>query len=177
MNEVDDAELVRRCTCGDSKAFELLLSRYEKTVFNASLRMLRNWDDAKDVTQTVFLKVFEHLEAYDPRFRFYSWIYRITLNESANLLNRRRHIEGVEDEAVASGPEDDLGVEQFRRELQDALMTLKPDYRAVIVLNHFLELSYRQMSEVLEVPEKTVKSRLFTARHLLRERLTARGML
>ena len=80
MNEDGDRLLVQRCREGDRRAFEALVGQYEKPVFNAALRMLRNPEDARDVTQTVFLKAFEHLADYDPKYRFYSWIYRIALN-------------------------------------------------------------------------------------------------
>jgi RNA polymerase sigma-70 factor (ECF subfamily) len=106
MHEDGDVRLVERCRAGDKRAFESLLVRYQKPVFNAALRMLRNRDDARDVAQTVFLKAYEHLADYDPSFKFYSWIYRVAINESINVLQRRRHepIAGDElDESV--GPE------------------------------------------------------------------------
>lgn len=82
MNKPDDMQLLERCMKGDQQAFEDLLSQYEKPVFNAALRMLDSRDDASDVTQIVFLKIFENFGSYDPSRRFFSWIYRITLNEA-----------------------------------------------------------------------------------------------
>jgi RNA polymerase sigma-70 factor (ECF subfamily) len=89
VDEEDDGALVQRCRDGDRRAFDRLVIRYQKPVFNAALRMLKNPEDARDVAQTVFLKVFEHLGQYDPNLRFYSWIYRIALNESINGHVRR----------------------------------------------------------------------------------------
>ena len=86
MNEPDDIALMERCRNGDRQAFETLVVRYQKPVYNAAYRMLHNTEDARDVTQTVFLKVFENLDKYDPSHRFFSWIYRIALNESINWL-------------------------------------------------------------------------------------------
>lgn len=177
MGEDSDGILVRRCCDGDRRAFSTLVVRYEKPVYNAALRMLRNPEDARDVTQTVFLKAFEHLGDYDPKYRFYSWIYRIALNESINALHRRTRLEPVSGDEVdgAPGPEDVLDREQVGRGIEGALMALKPEYRSVIVLKHLLECSYGEMSEMLGLPEKTVKSRLFTARQLLRDALLANG--
>ena len=90
MNEESDGALVRRTCSGEPRAFDALVRRHEKTVFNAALRMLHDREEARDVTQTVFLKVYEHLGEYDPTHKFYSWIYRIALNESIKSLQRRK---------------------------------------------------------------------------------------
>ena len=178
MVEVGDADLVRRCCNGDRSAFEILLRRYERPVYNAALRMLRNPEDAKDVAQTVFLKVYEHLSEYDPKYKFYSWIYRIAVNESLHGLSRRHHLEAIDEEEPDErpGPDVEAGDAQTSRQVQDALMHLKPEYRSVIVLKHLLGCSYDDMSEILQLPEKTVKSRLFTARQLLKDVLLDQGI-
>ena len=80
MKEDADWTVVERCRGGDRRACEQLVLRYQKPVYNAALRLLRNPEDARDVAQTAFLKAFEHLADYDPRFKFYSWIYRIAIN-------------------------------------------------------------------------------------------------
>ena len=178
MNEPDDTKLMERCSKGDRQAFELLLVRYEKPVFNAAYRMLNSPDDARDVTQTVFLKVFEHLDQYDPKYRFFSWIYRITLNESINWLKKSGRMEALDKDPADSdgGPEREASNAQLSEGMQAALMTIGPDYRAVIILKHLLGCSYHEISEVLEISEKKVKSRLYTARQLLQENLTERGL-
>jgi len=178
MSEDDDTELVRRCAAGDRRAFEGLVLKYQRPVYNAALRMLRNPEDARDVTQTVFLKVFAHLAEYDPTRRFYSWIYRIALNESLNQLGGRRRTVPVPENEAGDGPLPDevLETTQSGRCVQDALMMLTDEHRAVIVLRHFLDLSYEDMAGILQVPERTVKSRLFSARQRLGEVLNARGV-
>ena len=179
MVEVGDAELVRRCCDGDRAAFDILLRRYERPVYNAALRMLRNPEDARDIAQTVFLKVYEHLSEYDPKYRFYSWIYRIAVNESLHGLSRRHRVEPIDEEEPDEhpGPDDEVGNQQTSSRVQGALMRLKPEHRTVVVLKHLLGCSYEDMSEILQLPEKTVKSRLFTARQLLKEVLLDQGML
>jgi RNA polymerase sigma-70 factor (ECF subfamily) len=173
VNEEDDSTLVRRCQEGDRHAFEQLVLRYQKPVFNVALRMLHDRQDAMDVAQTTFLKVFEHLPDYDPAFRFYSWMYRIAINESLNALGARKPLAGVGGNEADDGPGPDRQAEgeQIRRAIEDAVMQLKPELRSVITLRHFMHLSYEDMADILQLPEKTVKSRLYSARQLLREHL------
>ena len=174
-----DADLVRESLGGDGRAFGELLARYERPVFNAAYRMLGNRDDAADVSQTTFLRAWENLASYDPERRFYSWIYRIALNESLRALERRRPVD--------VGPPPDRSDEptaalrlvgaETAKTIQKVLDAMTPEYRAVIVLRHFLDANYQEMAEALGIPEKTVKSRLFTARQRLRVLLEAEGIL
>ncbi len=178
MNKPDDKELMERCVKGDRQAFETLLVRYEKPVYNAAYRMLHNADDARDVTQTVFLKVYENLDQYDPAHRFFSWVYRIALNESINWLKKSNRQEALDYDTAdqGDGPEAMASDEQLGEGMEAALMRISSDYRAVIILKHVLGCSYVEISEVLDIPEKKVKSRLYTARQLLQERLTQQGL-
>jgi RNA polymerase sigma-70 factor, ECF subfamily len=175
--EDDDATLVRRCLAGDRAAFEPLVVRYQKPVYNAAFRLLRDAEDARDVAQTTFLKAFEHLADFDPSYKFYSWIYRIAVNESLNALGRRKPSAATygEEPDQSPGPDRQVDGEQTHRAIESALARIKPELRTVIVLRHFLHLSYQDMGEVLALPEKTVKSRLYTARQLLRDDLLAHG--
>ena len=153
-----------------------LVDRYQRPLFNLALRMLDNAQDAEDVTQTVFLKAFRKLRTYDPRYRFFSWIYRMTVNESLNVLKRRRRVVPLEQalDVPAPGAGADHAAEAEDR-VGQALMRLKPDDRAVVVLRHFVAFSYEEMADVLEISVKTVKSRLFTARERLKLALGDRG--
>ncbi|MDX1507420.1 MAG: RNA polymerase sigma factor [Woeseiaceae bacterium] len=177
MNEPDDTTLMERSIKGDRQAFEQLLVRYEKPVYNAAYRMLHSRDDARDVTQTVFLKVYENLDHYDPKYRFFSWIYRITLNESINVLKKSSRLESLntEAESPAKGPEQQATSDELSEGVQTALMAIKSDYRSIVILKHFLGCSYQEIADILEIPEKTVKSRLYTARQLLKEQLDKSG--
>ena len=179
MTEHDDATLVRRCLEGDRDAFAQLVVRYERPVFNAALRLLHEPADAMDVAQTTFLKAYEHLTTYDPSFKFYSWIYRIAVNVSLDTLNSRKPFEDLDRERAdeAPGPDRQVQGQQARQALEEALMRLTPELRAVIVLRHFMHLSYEDMGDILLLPAKTVKSRLYSARQALRDRLAACGAI
>ena len=178
MSSENDRELIDNCMNGDRQAIEGLLFKYEKPVYNAAYRMLNSSEDARDVTQTVFLKVIENLDSYDPRYKFFSWIYRIALNESINCLKKQNRLDALEREPVSDtiGPEEQTGSEQMSQGMQTALMTIKAEYRTVIVLKHFVDCSYEEIGQILNMPEKKVKSRLYTGRQLLKEALTKSGM-
>jgi RNA polymerase sigma-70 factor (ECF subfamily) len=179
MVDNEDLKLVCESRQGSRGSFERLLLRYEKPIFNAAYRILRNYEDAKDVTQIVFLKAFQNLEHFDAKHRFFSWIYRIALNESINLSKSRRRFDVAEDNRgeVRNTPENLLSRKELGGVVEAALMSLEFEYRVVIVLRHFNDCSYEEMGEILELPEKTVKSRLFTARTLLREILSGKRIL
>lgn len=164
-----DRDLVRRYLEGQRDAANGLVGRYQKRLFNVALRMTGNAQDAEDATQTVFLNAFLKLRTYDSRYRFFSWIYRMAVNESLNVLKRRKRTVALEDEPAIPAPGAAAdGTTEWQDRVGKALMHLKPDDRAVVVLKHFVFFSYEEIADVLEIPVRTVKSRLFTARERLR---------
>jgi len=171
-------ELVDRCRNGDRQAAEMLIRAYQKPVYNAAYRILGNSDDAADATQSAFLKALEHLDSYDPKYRFFSWIYRIVINESINQLKRNRKQQPLDEDATStdSSPESETEAGHLEHGIQDGLMALTDEYRTVMIMRHFSDLSYRQISEILQIPEKTVKSRLYSARQLMKSHLLGQGI-
>jgi len=168
-----DHALVEGCRNGDRAAFAALVVRYQQPIYNAAYRVLGNAEDAADIAQAVFLKVAERLEDYDPRFKFFSWLYRIAINESLNLLRRNGREEPLDEEmdipgADSANPEWQLGEAQVSRRVQGALMRMRAEDRVMIALRHFSECSYREIAAILELDERTVKSRLYEARSRLR---------
>jgi RNA polymerase sigma-70 factor (ECF subfamily) len=142
--------------------------------------MLRSPEDARDIAQSVFLKAYQNLSSYDPQYKFYSWIYRMAINESLNVLRVRGRNEGPVDERLPSdraGPSELLSTDQTRDVVLDAVGRLKPEHRAVIVLRYFVDRNYEDMGQILGIDAKTVKSRLYTARQLLKEQLAAHEAL
>jgi RNA polymerase sigma-70 factor, ECF subfamily len=171
--EEDDRALVERFRRGDREAFAELVGRYQGPVYNAAFWVLRRTDDASDICQTAFLKAAERIDDYDPKYKFFSWLYRIALNESLNLRRDRGREEALDGAAElqasdADGPEEQMQARQRSRRLREALMKLSANDRIVVSLRHFSELSYAEIADVLDIDEKTVKSRLFEARQRLR---------
>lgn len=174
-NDVDQA-LVERYRKGDREAFTELVIRYQRPIYNAAFWILRSADDASDITQSVFLKVAERLDEFDSQYRFFSWIYRIAVNESLNLLRRNGHEEWLDDEidlpgADSANPESQASDAERSQCIQRSMMSLSTNDRTVLVLRHFSECTYAEIAQILELDERTVKSRLFEARHRLRELL------
>ena len=168
----DEAALVRRCLEGDANAFEPIVKAYQAPLFNVAFRMLGTADDARDATQTAFIRAYEHLDSYDPRHKFFTWIYRIVMNECLNVLRARRPNEPVPDDLAGERDRiDPIDAKRRRKAIQAAILTLPVDYWEVIVLRHFAELSYEEIAATVGIPVKTVKSRLFSARQRLGEQL------
>jgi RNA polymerase sigma-70 factor (ECF subfamily) len=171
-----DETLIERCREGDGSAFAVLVHRYHRPIYNAAFRILGNAEDAADITQVVFMRVTERLDDFDSRYKFFSWIYRIALNESLNLARKRGREEPLDDDAQVPGgrdaePDWNMDRSELSERIQRALLGMAVDDRAVLTLRHFSDCSYREMSTILGIAEKTVKSRLFAARRRLRELL------
>ena len=168
-----DLALVERCRSGDWSAFTELVIRYQRPIYNAAFWVLRKPEDANDITQIVFLKIAERLDEYDPRFKFFSWIYRIAVNESLNLLRRSGREEALDEEvdlpaSESADPERRASAAEVAQRIRGALMKLPPNDRVVLTLRHFSECSYEEIGQILDLDPKTVKSRLFEARQRLR---------
>jgi RNA polymerase sigma-70 factor (ECF subfamily) len=170
----DEEELIARCLAGDSAAFEPLVARYHPPLFRVAVRLLHDREDARDVTQTAFLKAYKALATCDPRRRFFSWIYRILINECLNNRRAKRPTQVLDESTPAeSSGSDPLEAGEARRRVRKALLELPAEQRDVIVLRHFAEMRYEQIAAAVGIPEKTVKSRLFSARQRLCELLAA----
>lgn len=173
MNVKVDSDLVKDCISGNKQAFEVLIERYRKQVFNVALRIINNYDDAGEITQTTFIKAFENLHTFDRKRKFFSWIYRIATNEAINYLKSRKRVESLDENLVSSdhNPEQHIAESEQDESIQQAIMQLSPEHRVVVVLCHFHNLSYKEIGTILDIPIRTVKSRLFSARRNLKELL------
>jgi RNA polymerase sigma-70 factor (ECF subfamily) len=178
MVVADEGALVQRSCDGDREAFGELVRAYQRVLFNVALRMCNDREDARDVTQAAFLKAWRKLHTFDRRNKFFSWIYRILLNETLNLLRSRRAQEPLDERIVSRerSPADQAEANEIGAIVQSSLMELSTEYRQVIILRHFQQMSHCEIGEVLGLPEKTVKSRLYTARQLLGGVLRRRGV-
>ena len=173
MDKDPDETLAERCRRGERSALEAIVRRYQRPLYNAAFRVLGNADDASETTQTVFLRVWERIHEYDPQYRFFSWIYRIAVNESLSMLRRKGHEEPLDDEVDVAGPDGDdperrAGDAELSARIRSVVMSMATNDRTVLMLRHFSDLSYQEIGQVLDLDEKTVKSRLFEARHRLR---------
>jgi RNA polymerase sigma-70 factor (ECF subfamily) len=167
----DDYNLVKGCLNGDRNSFEEIVEKYYKTIFRLAFRITRDHDNAEEITQAAFVKAYENLNSYDRKYKFFSWLYRITVNEAINFTKRESKSEEISERiSTDEGDPDKIYEEmELKKKIHNAIMQLDLLYRLPIVLKHLFDYSYKELSYVLDVPEKTVKSRLFTGRQLLKE--------
>jgi len=166
-----ESRLIASCLAGDPSAFEPLVERYYGPLLGVATRLLADREEARDATQNAFLKAYQNLASCDQDRRFFSWIYRILINDCLNTLRARRPAQPLTDRAAPDPAGDPVEAAETRRRVRDALLRLPGEQRDVIVLRHFGELSYDEMAVALRIPAKTVKSRLFSARQRLCELL------
>jgi RNA polymerase sigma-70 factor (ECF subfamily) len=176
MAEQDDAAFVQQTLAGNLKAYAQIVDRYQDLIYNLALKMVHDADDAEDVAQVVFVKAFERLGTYDPKYRFFSWLYRIAMNESLNFLRQRKPFQRFDEVRGAEEPKEEPEDLDGGSEVERALRELSEDQRAVVVLKHLEGFSYAEIGQILNISEKKVKSRLFSARQILREVLVKKGM-
>ncbi len=170
MNTSDDAELISRYRSGDSKAFDEIVNRHERRVFAIALRICRHHEDARDVTQEVFVTALRALVNFRGDAQLSTWFHRVATNASLDQVRRRQRREGASLDEVgettdpAPGPES-VAIESVRaREVHLALGRVGVEHRAVLVLHDLQGLDYAEVAAALEVPVGTVKSRLHRAR-------------
>ncbi|EPX61246.1 RNA polymerase sigma factor RpoE [Cystobacter fuscus DSM 2262] len=179
----DDLTLVKRVRDGDQRAFKLLVERYQRKVYAVALGMLKDKDEAMDVSQEAFVKVYKYLDHFKGDSSFYTWLYRITVNICIDVMRRKGSSGGQMeefDESIAT----DLGEARIgalgsrlgtnpqksalRRELaekiQEALASVPEKHRAILLLREVEGMSYEDLSRTLDIPKGTVMSRLFHAR-------------
>jgi len=181
----DDPELVRRCLAGDEGAYRELVGRYERQVYSLAFRMVRVREDAEDLTQETFVRMFRALDRYDPTRAFPAWIFTIAARLSIDHVRRRRlktvsltRVEpGSEEERTIEVEDTSLGPEELavrseeERAAGDLIGSLPEHYRVVVMLRHQQGLSYEEIAEALRLPLGTVKARIHRARALLKQRL------
>ena len=176
--EHDDAQLVTASKNGDQDAFSLLVQRYQRRVFNLVFRMLQDYEEASEVTQEAFLAAWQGLPAFRGEARFSTWLYRISYNCALKQLETRKRDKALhtalqaEQTIEGDDPKNALLEMLDNQEMvQEQLSQLPPKYRIVLILRHLQDMTYEEMAEVLTMPVGTIKTHLFRARNLLKERL------
>ena len=173
---VEDADLIPKAQRGDVEAFNLLISRWEKRVFNYLLRILQNREDALDLSQDVFLKAYQNLRKLEDSDRFAAWLFRIAHNEAYSLFRKRKPEGDPDGEERCGQPVKVGGSGVFPIELSiavsSALGRLTSDQRETVVLKVYQGFKFEEISEILSCPVSTVKSRLYTALDLLKADLS-----
>lgn len=183
-----EAEVIERARRGDQRAFRTLVEKYQRRVFALALGILKNPDEARDVSQEAFLKAHRHLSTFQGSASFYTWIYRITVNLCIDLRRKagRDHAEfderlaprdvggpaaSVSPQRLSFDPQRALHNAELRKRMMAALQELSEMHRTVLLLREVEGLSYKEIAEIMSCPEGTVMSRLFHARQKMQELL------
>ena len=171
FREVEDRDLILQARRGKVEAYNLLVSRWEKRVFNYILRLVGHREDALDLTQDVFLKAYQNLGKLDDLSRWAPWLYRIAHNEAYSMLRKVRPEGELEYEPRSSEPNARLFPIELSMAVESALKRLNDDQREAVVLKVYQGFKFEEMAEILSCPVSTVKSRLYTALDLLKDAL------
>lgn len=180
-----DLELVEAAIGGDQKAYAQLMANYRETIFFMLLKMVKNRDDADDLTIEAFGKAFKRLDQYKPEFAFSTWLFRIATNNCIDFIRKQKKAQTysldsaytdddgndmhIDVKSKALNPEEFLVKGQRIDELRKVVAELKPKYRQLVEMRYFQELSYEEIAEELDIPLGTVKAQLFRARELLQQ--------
>jgi RNA polymerase sigma-70 factor (ECF subfamily) len=182
-----DEEIVERVLAGDQESYSLLVRRYKERLVSFLYRIVRDTETAHDLTQEVFVKVYHALDRYDPTYRFSTWIFRIAHNLGIDEIRKRRlatvpiqRTNPGDDstwelpiESDEPSPYRGLRNRERGQAIQQAIDGLPEDYRELISLRHYAELSYDEIAELKQMPLGTVKNKLFRGRQMLKDRLAA----
>lgn len=169
-----DEDLAQAFAGGDNLAFAALYSRYKQPVYVFALRMLREPEKARDAFQSAFLKAFECRSDLGRVVRFRSWIFTVVRNQCLNELRRQKSIDTSYEEMDELQGNDDgstMEREDENRLLREAILRLRAEYREVLLLREYQDLSYEEIAAVTGSTESAVKSRLFKARQQLHRML------
>lgn len=184
---LEDARLIEQIRSGHTEAYGELVRKYQDRVFNTCWRICGHLEDARDLTQEAFLKAFERLGSFRGRSSFYTWVFRVAVNLALTHRRKaaRRRQVSLDESALVGTQAERLGRQvadssvndpaacasesELQGRLVQALQRLDSEYRAVVVLRDIEGLDYREISEILEIPAGTVKSRLHRARSALRD--------
>ena len=176
FREVEDRDLVAKARRGEVEAYNLLVSRWEKRIFNYLLRLVANREDALDVSQDVFLKAYQNLPKLEDPARFAGWLFRIAHNEAFSLLRRRQPEAGLASEPRPRPETGRLLPLELSLAVKRALELLSQDQREAVLLKVYQGFKFDEMAEILDCPVSTVKSRLYTALDLLKDALAPQGL-
>jgi len=187
IRDLSDVELIASAIRGREDGFEELVRRYQRSITSYVFRMLNNYDASLDVTQEVFIKVYNSLERYSSDYKFSTWLYRIAHNAAIDYMRRnsmnRQSIETenadgayqLQLESPSPTPEQEQERSEWRTEIESVVKCLPSAYRELILLRHAQDLSYDEIAEISGLPLGTVKNRLFRAREMMREIFIERG--
>lgn len=187
LREFTDGELIAKAITGREDSFEEIVRRYQRPITGYVYRMLGNYDASLDVTQEIFIKVYNSMSKYSSEYKFSTWLYKISHNAAIDYMRRHSVYEQslevenedgvyqIQFESKRLSPEQERERSEWREEIENVVKCLPTGYRELIILRHTHDLSYDEIAEITNLPLGTVKNRLFRAREMMRELFIERG--
>jgi RNA polymerase sigma-70 factor (ECF subfamily) len=182
---MDDLKVIESCLMGNGNMFSHIIDRYKNMVYDLAYRMCNNYQEAEDISQEAFLRSYQALSRFNPKYKFSTWLYQVTLNIIRDRFKKKK-IKSISLDApinsdksnyyhqtsdTTHNPEAILANREKEEYIQQAIFSLPLKYREVIVLRHLKDLSYIEISSILKIPTGTVKVRIYRAREQLRDML------
>lgn len=176
MEKLQQVNTIRRCQAGDHEAFTSLFEEYQSKVWWIARQVVRNEEDAKEISQETFIRVFQSISKFDLKSNFYSWIYRITYNLSIDFLRKYRNFrkqvyldDTGEIPSKVPMPENRIEIKEREKEVQEVLDRMPAEYRMVLIFREIEELSCKEIAKIVNCNENTARWKLFKARELFRK--------
>lgn len=172
LSDKDERELLYRSLRGEKEAWGEIVKRYKQSVYGVNLSILKDRREAEDATQETFIKAWNNLEKYDMDRNFSTWLFTVGGNIAKNMVRKRDRwgfIKNVSFVRGGSDPPSQIRQEERQKGIREALFSLKADYRAPLIMRYWGELSYEEISDILGIPEGTLKTRLHRGKKKLKE--------
>jgi len=184
---VKDSSIIEKVLEGDAQSFEILILKYQSKLFATVLNVVKNRELAEDIVQEAYMKAFQKLDTLKNHAQFYPWLKRIALNLALNHFERAKRVMDVENEEdetsfferIPDGesPEELLVKDELKRYVRHYVEALPDKLRVVVILREIEEMSYEEIAEMMNIPIGTVRSRLFNARQMIKDRLISQGLV
>ncbi len=176
--ETPDIVIIKKCLSGDKEVFSELVTRYKKLIYNVIYNIINNKEEVYDIAQEVFIRIYKALDKYDPSYKFSTWSVKIATNYCLDVIRKKKFDTMPIDDAIGVSsdmdtPESSYIKQELRERINDELSKLPEKYRVPLILYHKNGLSYEEMTKVLNEPMSIIKNRLFRARQMLKEKLSA----
>jgi len=180
LEKYSDEVLVQKCLEGDRGAFAEIVRRYQKQIYSLAYRLTNHMEDAQDLAQEIFIKLYQVLDKYDTQKPFFPWMYKVATNVCYTLLRKRPADEVPLEKVIEFGPivlqsqnqpEERYEAKEMQLLVQQAIAQLPEKYRIPLVLRYLEEFSYRQIAEIMDLPLTTIETRLYQGKALLQKRL------
>jgi len=164
-----DWQIIQKIQSGDASSFHEIFHRHKSNIINLAFRFTRSKEAAEDIAQDVFIKIYEGKAKFDPKAKFTTWLYRVTVNASIDFARRKKFSEIPSN--IAAEQKEGLAEEEIKAIVQSAIDSLPEKFRSPILLYQFEEMSHREIASILRITEKAVERRIYHAKEVLRKKL------